>query len=206
MFNLIIIVFICIVVVGVIIANHGLQYAIPLIVLVSLLALFLYNKPKHNNYNVVNINYNPEQKIKMLIDNINNANDDNGELDDINDDNSDSSEATNVGPEGEIPEPYYIKNKSDVPLIKVDNNEFDIDYYRDPNKEFDIRLVYNEMGGDGDTAICNRMKYSGMQAKLSKDIRAVYNKHSIEPYFQEELNEQENKIWYEATDETYGPL
>jgi hypothetical protein len=204
MFNLIIIVFICIVVVGVIINNHGLQYAIPVIALVGLLALFMYNKPKHDKQIVKkSITFSPEQKIKLLIDNINNA-DDETPIDD--DAESDSSEATNAGLEGEIPAPYYVKNKKDIPLTKFDNNEFDIDYYRDPDKEFDIRLVYNEMGGDGDTAICNRMKYSGLQAKLSKDIRAVYNKHSIEPYFQEELNEQENKIWYEATDETYGPL
>lgn len=139
-------------------------------------------------------------------------------------DSSDDSDATNMADEGHnnrqdkyieknddkkqgnIQPPFYLKNPNQLKLVKFDNNEFDIDYYSDPTKEFDIRQVYNEMGGDGDTALCNRMKYQGMQAKLSKDIRSIYNKHSAEPYFIEELREQENRHWYEATDETYGPL
>lgn len=79
-------------------------------------------------------------------------------------------------------------------LVKQHPNEYDLEIYSGTD---DIRKLYTHMGSNGDTQICNRMKYMAVQPRLSKDIRASYNKHTIEPFFQEELNEQENKIWWE---------
>lgn len=198
----------------------------------AILALLLWicydklfcTKPKLVPVRYVHISQ--EQRIKHLVDDINNADDEDDRASvtssqssttntksDVSDvsNTTDVTDITNSEPEGmgtQIPPPFYLKNKSkeNIKLTKFDVNEFDIDYYSDPSKEFDIRLVYNEQGGQGDTMICNRAKYQGMQAKLSMDIRAIYNKHTIEPYFQEELKEQADKIWWEAEDNTYGPL
>ena len=87
-----------------------------------------------------------------------------------------------------------FQSKNVAPLVKQHPNEFDLEIYSGTD---DIRKLYTHMGSNGDTQICNRMKYMAVQPRLSKDIRASYNKHTIEPFFQEELNEQENKIWWE---------
>lgn len=92
--------------------------------------------------------------------------------------------------EGFKSRPNYTSEK----LVKQHPNEYDLEIYSGTD---DIRKLYTHMGSNGDTQICNRMKYMGVQPRLSKDIRANYNKHTIEPLFQEELNEQENKIWWE---------
>ena len=92
--------------------------------------------------------------------------------------------------EGFKSRPNYTSEK----LVKQHPNEYDLEIYSGID---DIRKLYTHMGSNGDTQICNRMKYMGVQPRLSKDIRASYNKHTIEPFFQEELNEQENKIWWE---------
>lgn len=87
---------------------------------------------------------------------------------------------------------------------KQNDSEFDIDMY---NGNGDIRKIYQEMSNSGDTQLANRMKYIGMQPKLSKDIRANWNKHGLLPYVEAELAEGEAKHWYgNDTDETYGPM
>lgn len=50
----------------------------------------------------------------------------------------------------------------------------------------------------GDTLLCNRMKYMGSQPQLSQDIRATWNVRKLQPWVEEELREQEDKIWWEA--------
>lgn len=86
------------------------------------------------------------------------------------------------------------QEKSKIVPQKIADDEFDIDVY---NGVGDIENIYRKMGTIGDNLICNRMKYMGMQPKLSKDIRAAYNKYTMQPMFEEELREQADKIWWE---------
>lgn len=76
---------------------------------------------------------------------------------------------------------------------KKHKNEFDIDMY---DKEYSIQELYTDMGCDGDTKLANRSKYSGMQARMSQDIRTRYNSHKFRPYFEEELDDWENSEWW----------
>jgi hypothetical protein len=113
----------------------------------------------------------------------------------------------------QIDEPHVEPSTNVKPNTKPDNkkevdkynNKKEIDKYNN-KKEIDITLVDNGdsiqkvhsyMGTLGDTKLFNRMKYSGLQPQLAKDIRARYNKYSMLPYFKEELDEQENRIWWE---------
>jgi hypothetical protein len=82
-----------------------------------------------------------------------------------------------------IAAPQY-NNKKEIELAYVDNGD-------------SIKNIHSYMGTTGDTKLFNRMKYSGLQPQLAKDIRAQYNKYSMLPYFKEELDEQENRIWWE---------
>ena len=225
---------ICVIISGIIVkyTPHKLHLVVPSVALISIILWIAYDYIlQRRELSKRAVKKKPSYKtVSQLIYEINTAQDpddrvynENGGGVDLENqtalsDSSDDSDMTNTadeganidkrndGKQGNIQPPYYLKSPNQLKLVKFDNNEFDIDYYGDPTKEFDIREVNNEMGGDGDTALCNRMKYQGMQAKLSKDIRSIYNKHSAEPYFIEELREQENRHWYEATDETYGPL
>ena len=80
--------------------------------------------------------------------------------------------------------PNNYNNKKEIDIALVDNGD-------------SIQKVHSYMGTLGDTKLFNRMKYSGLQPQLAKDIRTRYNKYSMLPYFKEELDEQENKIWWE---------
>ena len=117
-------------------------------------------------------------EFDILIDEINNSNDDIGEVTDGDD------------MEGFTSKPNHQATKFE----KQHSNEYDIEIYSGVD---DIRKLYTHMGSNGDTQICNRMKYMGVQPKLSQDIRASYNKYSQEPFFTQELEEQSNKIWWE---------
>jgi hypothetical protein len=85
---------------------------------------------------------------------------------------------------GQVIENPQDKNKKEIELAFIDNGD-------------SIQKIHPYMGTMGDTKLFNRMKYSGLQPQLAKDIRAQYNKYSMLPYFKEELDEQENRIWWE---------
>lgn len=74
------------------------------------------------------------------------------------------------------------------------NNEFDIDMY---DRELTIQELYKDMGCAGDTRMANRMKYMGLQARMSQDIRARWNSEKFRPYFEEELRENETRDWWD---------
>jgi hypothetical protein len=76
--------------------------------------------------------------------------------------------------------------------------DFDIDYY---NKNADIRDIHGEMGFTGDTRLCNRMKYMGLQPQLSKNIRASWNARILQPWVEEELREHEERNWLAEEEE-----
>ena len=61
-----------------------------------------------------------------------------------------------------------------------------------------IKKLHKEMGSLGDTKIFNRMKYMAMQPKWSQDIRASYNKYSLQPYVEKELQEHADRIWWNS--------
>lgn len=91
----------------------------------------------------------------------------------------------------DVPRDLYDKN-----LLKQQHkNEYDIDMYRGFS---DIKELHPLMGGTADTRMANRMKYMGMQAKLSQDIRASYHKPQMQQYFAEELNDAwERSNWWD---------
>ncbi len=73
-------------------------------------------------------------------------------------------------------------------------NEFDIDMY---DRELSIQELYKDTGCSGDTRMANRMKYMGLQAKMSQDIRARWNAEKFRPYFEEELRDNETRDWWD---------
>ena len=91
---------------------------------------------------------------------------------------------TNDKPIEQDKKPDKYNNKKEIDIAYVDNGD-------------SIQKVHSYMGNLGDTKLFNRMKYSGLQPQLAKDIRSRYNKYSMLPYFKEELDEQENRVWWE---------
>ena len=88
-------------------------------------------------------------------------------------------------------------------LTKQHDNEFDIDMY---GGFADLKKLHSIMGSGADTRMANRMKYLGMQSKLSADIRAAYHKPQMQVYLEEELRDTyENRHWWEndALDENF---
>jgi hypothetical protein len=79
-------------------------------------------------------------------------------------------------------------------IVKQNDCDIDIDIY---NQNVDFRDMYQNMGGLGDNRLANRMKYMSLQPKLSANIRASFNKYSLQPYVEEELRENENRDWWE---------
>ena len=77
-------------------------------------------------------------------------------------------------------------------IAKKNLGEFDIDLY---NHNSDIRNIHGEMGVPGDTQLCNRMKYMGLQPQLSKNFRAAWNARKLQPYVEAELREEEDINW-----------
>lgn len=73
-------------------------------------------------------------------------------------------------------------------------NEFDIDMY---DRELSIQELYKDTGCSGDTRMANRMKYMGLQARMSQDIRARWNAEKFRPYFEEELRDNETRDWWD---------
>jgi hypothetical protein len=41
------------------------------------------------------------------------------------------------------------------------------------------------------------MKYMGLQARMSQDIRARWNAEKFRPYFEEELRDNETRDWWD---------
>ena len=73
-------------------------------------------------------------------------------------------------------------------------NEFDINLY---DKELTIEELHKDMGCTGDTKIANRMKYMGLQERMSHDIRAKWNVEKFRPYVEEELHDNETRDWWD---------
>ena len=86
-------------------------------------------------------------------------------------------------------------NKDDLKPEQKHENEFDIAMY---DKALSVQELYKDTGCAGDTRIANRMKYMGLQAKLSQDIRARWNAEKFRPYFEEELRDGENRDWWDV--------
>jgi len=88
-------------------------------------------------------------------------------------------------------------NKKDPYIPRQDSiYNFDIGLYNGES----IQNLHQQMGCDGDTALCNRSKYAGMQPQVSIENRASYNKYSFQPYVEEELRDNENRDWWDNID------
>lgn len=73
--------------------------------------------------------------------------------------------------------------------------EVDIDVYLDCKP---IQETHKQMGSVGDNRMVNRMKFSAIQAKESHDSWARFNSEKMRRIFEDELQEQENRDWWEA--------
>lgn len=73
--------------------------------------------------------------------------------------------------------------------------EVDIDFYMEGKP---IQDIHQQMGSSGDTRLANRMKYSAIQAKESHDSWARMNSEKMRRIYESELQEQENRDWWDA--------
>jgi hypothetical protein len=80
------------------------------------------------------------------------------------------------------------------PMVKEHDGEIDIDLYNMKT----IPEMHKNMGCDADTALYNRMKYQSLQPRMSQDIRAQWNKFSLQPYLEEELQDHANREWWNS--------
>jgi hypothetical protein len=101
-----------------------------------------------------------------------------------------------IDDEPEVEELKEVSNPAEMGRPKKENpDEFDIDMY---NSEQSLQCMHKDMGCGGDTMLCNRMKYMGLQPQLSKDIRSAFDKYTLQPYFEEELREQSEREWWNS--------
>lgn len=108
---------------------------------------------------------------------------------------AESADDRNI-PDIEVPDdPERSLSKQKQAPEKTHNNEYDIDMH---NQLHSIKDMHSVMGASGDTMICNRMKYMGVQAQLSKDIRSSWNKYSMQPWIEEELQEHADREWWNS--------
>jgi hypothetical protein len=182
---------ICIVISGIVykLAPNNANLIVPSFVLISIGLWITYDYMMQSRYSdkIKCIKRKAEQKVEQkveqsllsIVDEINSTN---------GIGNSDSAKA-NADTMGDT-EPQ----NSVIPQPKKRRpDEFDLDIY---SGEDDIRKLYTHMGADGDNQVCNRMKYMSVQPKLSKDIRASFNKYSWQPYVEAELRENEFREWW----------
>lgn len=83
------------------------------------------------------------------------------------------------------------------PINKSTDEEFDIDLY---NKKTTVQELHELMGCNGDNKLCNRMKYMSMQPQAAATNRSAWNARKLQPWVEEELREQESKIWWGNSD------
>lgn len=93
----------------------------------------------------------------------------------------------------EKPDNLYDVTKSLEYSEPKHKNEFDINYFK---TDITIQDIHKDMGSSLDNKLSNRMKYMGLQNKISKDTRSRFNRYTLQPYFEEELRENENRDWW----------
>lgn len=57
--------------------------------------------------------------------------------------------------------------------------------------------IYDEIGSIGDNKLSRRMKYMSNMNRVAMDNQARVNKYTNIAYFEEELNDHENSVWWE---------
>ena len=72
-----------------------------------------------------------------------------------------------------------------------------LSYSEDNYKEH----MYNELGSFGDNEICKKMKHMSNMNRVAMDNMARVNKYTNIAYFEEELNDHENSVWWEDNEE-----
>lgn len=93
--------------------------------------------------------------------------------------------------------PSSLKNDPEEHNVKrpqaKHENEFDIAMY---DRELSVKELYKDMGCAGDTRLANRMKYMALQPRMSKDIHSRLNSEKLRPFYEEELDDNENSEWW----------
>ncbi len=88
-----------------------------------------------------------------------------------------------------------LKYKETENIKPLHMGEVDIDFYLEGKP---IQEIHEKMGSLGDNRLANRMKYSSVQAKETHDSWARMNSEKMRRVFEEELQEQENRDWWDA--------
>jgi hypothetical protein len=95
--------------------------------------------------------------------------------------------------------PVGTDTKETIPEpVKQRDDEFDISIYLNPNDS--MKRNFSHYGSDADNMICNRNKYMGVQAQLSKNIRSAFNVNSVKELFEDELEMHSQREWWGNSD------
>jgi len=164
---------------------NNMQMLVPTFAIIAVILWMIYDQMlmiRHSAKKKCSKSKSKEGTIDDLVDEINNT----------TDEPTGDSASTNASVD-------VSTNASDKPNTTLDINkesdtEFDIDLYNGKS----IPDMYSNMGCDGDNAIANRMKYMSLQPQLSKNIRASFNKYSLQPWLEEELQEHSEREWWSS--------
>ena len=188
--SVIFLVLICIVIAGIIYKTVPSQMMIPTFALVAVCLWIALDYILMQRYqikkscDVPKVNHDPlDDQINRLTQELNLA--ENSKSTNVSDDSKSINVSDNSPPSTE---------KNLTPEAKH-KNEFDIDLY---DKQLSIKELFKDSGCTGDTRIANRMKYMGLQARMSQDIRARWNTEKLRPYLEEELSDNENRDWWDV--------
>jgi len=102
------------------------------------------------------------------------------------------NEPVQVNKPVQVNEPVNTSESSDLLL------ESQVDSYASIPPSYGIKDFHTKMGCCADTRLFNRMKFMGIQPQWSKDIRAAWNKYSLQPYLEDELREHADRIWWNS--------
>jgi hypothetical protein len=61
-----------------------------------------------------------------------------------------------------------------------------------------MKKHHAELGSLGDNMLVNRAKYMGMQPQMAKNIKAGFNKYSLQAFYEDELREHASREWWDS--------
>ena len=206
--SVIFLVLICIVIAGIIYKTVPSQMMIPTFALVAVCLWIALDYILMQRYqikkscDVPKVNHDPlDDQINRLTQELNLA--ENSKSTNVSDNSkstnvSDDSKSTNVSDDSKsinVSDNSPPSTEKNLTPEAKHKNEFDIDLY---DKQLSIKELFKDSGCTGDTRIANRMKYMGLQARMSQDIRARWNTEKLRPYLEEELSDNENRDWWDV--------
>lgn len=86
----------------------------------------------------------------------------------------------------------------DLSKYKIKKNNLNFD--KQLNTEIPQYGLFDLMGSDGDNAIAKKMSQVSNKNKLAVCIKSKFGPHCLKKYFEEELRDYSNSIWWENQD------